>query len=101
MSGGEAPVTLAAAGKVITREGATVALRDRLPLQGREMVALEGGAGAGAAHVPAVAAVVDAFDQHLHEVQPTVCKADAAQQQPPRQRLEAQSKCEVQVSPGE
>lgn len=101
ISGGEEPVTLADAGKAITREGATVALRDRLPLQGRATVALEGGIGAGAAHVPAVAAVVDALAQHRQEVQPTVCKADAAQQQPPRQVLVPQSKAEAQGSPGE
>lgn len=101
MSGGAAPVTLAEAGKEITREGATVALMERLLLQGRGVVAMAGGAGAGAAHVPAVAAAVDALAQQRHAVQPMTCTADAAQQQPPRQVLVPQSAAEAQGSPGE
>jgi hypothetical protein len=48
-----------------------------------------------------VAAVVDVLVQHAHAVQPGASSADAAQQQPPAQRLVPQSALDAQGSPGE
>jgi hypothetical protein len=50
---------------------------------------------------PALAAVVDAFAQQPHAVQPGASSVEAAQQQPPAHRLVPQSAAEAQGSPGE
>ncbi len=94
-----APVTLADAGKAITRERATVEGRDTLALQGR--VALARGAAGEEAHAPAVAAVAFGAAEHTHAAQPSVWTAEEAQQQPERQRLVPQSALEPHASPGE
>lgn len=54
-----------------------------------------------AAQVPAVAGVVALVAQHWQAVQLGESMAEAVQQHPPRHWLEAQSKLEVQGSPGE
>ena len=56
---------------------------------------------AAATQAPAVAAGVDALAQHAHAAQPGASSAEAAQQQPPAQRLVPQSAAEAQASPGE
>ena len=48
-----------------------------------------------------MAAVVEELAQQAQEVQPRVCTAEEAQQQPDRQRLVPQSELEAQLSPGE
>ena len=58
------------------------------------------GAGA-AAHNPSVEAVADGDDAQRHDVQPGVMSAADEQQQPPRQRSDAQSAETPHVSPGE
>jgi hypothetical protein len=98
---GEGPVTLADAGKEITRESATVALRDNDVLQGRVMVNSLSVPAAVAVHMPAIDAVVCGDDQQVQEVHSEVERADEAQQQPPRHKLVPQSALEAQVSPGE
>ena len=90
----------AEAGKVMTRERATVEGRETLALQGRLGVPMAGGE-AKEAQTPAVAGVVEALAQHWQALQLGVRMAEAAQQQPPRHWLEAQSKREAQDSPGE
>ena len=45
--------------------------------------------------------MVDALAQHAHAEQPGASSAEAAQQQPPAQRLVPQSAAEAQGSPGE
>jgi hypothetical protein len=97
---GVASGTLAAGGNTMAREGANVALREALVLQGSGRVS-KGSGAAEDAHAPAVAAVVDALAQHWHAAQPTVCTAGAAQQQPPRHTLVPQSAADAQGSPGE
>ncbi len=82
----------------MTRERDTVEARETLALQGRGR--LEGTLGL-AEQVPAVAGVVEALAQQVQAVQLGVCRAEAAQQQPPRHRLEAQSNALAQDSPGE
>jgi hypothetical protein len=94
---GEAPVTLAAAGKEITRDSATLEVCAVEALQGRLTFAT----AAVALHAPAVAAVVEGADQHAQEAQPLVFNAEEAQQQPPRHWLVPQSASVVQASPGE
>ena len=94
---GTASVTLAAAGKAMMRAGATEALSDSEALQASRVV----GWGCKAVQEPAEAAVVEALDQQAQAVQPGVWRAAAAQQQPPRHWLEAQSKFEAHASPGE
>jgi hypothetical protein len=90
--------TPAEEGKVMTRERDTVEARETLALQGRGR--LEGALGL-AEQVPAVAGVLEALAQQAQAVQPGVWMAEAAQQHPPRHRLEAQSKALEQDSPGE
>ena len=87
----------ALAGKAITRESAVGAVASRLALHSSAGAPVVG----EAAQAPAVAGVVEALAQHWQALQPAVCSALAAQQQPPRHRLEAQSKGEAQASPGE
>ena len=99
---GAAPLTLAEGGKAMTRDRGTEALMDTVPLQGR--VAGAGRAAeAGTAEVqaPARDGGVEALARQAQAAQPSVCTADAAQQQPPWHRLVAQSKGEAQGSPGE
>ena len=85
----------------MTWERATEALREVLALQ--LSVKLVGSAGemVGEVRVSAVASVVEALAQQVQAVQLGVCRAEAAQQQPPRHWLEAQSKALEQASPGE
>ena len=90
--------TPAEEGKVMTRERDTVEARETLALHGRGR--LEGALGL-AEQVPAVAGVVEALAQQVQAVQLGVCRAEAAQQHPPRHWLEAQSKALEQASPGE
>ena len=75
----------------MTRERATEALREVLALQ--LSVKLVGSAGemVGEVRVSAVASVVEALAQHQQPVHPAVVRAEAAQQHPPRHRLEVQS----------
>ncbi len=99
---GGGPVTFADAGKEITRERGTVALRDAVALQGRAPVKLaEALVAEEEVHAPAVAAVVAGEVQHAQEEQPSVCSAEEAQQQPPKHKLVPQSAFEAQASPGE
>ena len=58
------------------------------------------GAGGGSRHAPALAAVVDAFDQHTHASHPRVVSTDARQQHPPRHTLVPQSNDDAHPSPG-
>jgi len=96
---GEAPVTLAAAGKAITRDSATLAFNTVEALQGSVVLAMM--AEVVVLQTPAVAAVVEGEDQHVQEAQPPVFSAEEAQQQPPRHWLVPQSALEAQGSPGE
>ena len=99
---GGGPVTFADAGKEITRERGTVALRDAVALQGRAPVKLaEALVAEEVVHAPAVEAVVAGEVQHAQEEQPSVCSAEEAQQQPPKHKLVPQSAFEAQASPGE
>ncbi len=79
------------------REKAMVVLRATEALQASAAVVSDG----EAVQVPAFAAVVEALDQQAQVVQPGFWMAEAAQQQPPRHWLEAQSKALAQDSPGE
>ena len=54
-----------------------------------------------AVHLPAVVAVVEALEKQAQAVHPGVSRARGVQQHPPRHWEEAQSKGEVQGSPGE
>ncbi len=63
------------------RERVTVAFIDVEALQGSVVVALSG-AVAVEVHAPAVAAVVEGFDQQAQEEQPSIRSAEEAQQQP-------------------
>ncbi len=99
---GRAGAVALPAGKLMTRE------RETLEASGREIEALQGRERGGAAmaaetavQAPAVAGVVEALAQQAQAEQLGASGAEAAQQQPPRQRLEAQSKLEAQASPGE
>ncbi len=96
-SSGTASLMFALGGKLMTEEGAAVTLRGTLALHSSCVVSRVG----TAEHDPAVAAVVLAFERHLQAVQPGVDIAEAEQQQPERQREDAQSKLELQDSPGE
>ncbi len=82
----------------MTRVNDTFVERDEEGVQGRLRLAKVLGA---AAQVPAVAGVVDALAQQVQAMQFGVCSAEAAQQQPPRHTLEAQSNALPQGSPGE
>jgi hypothetical protein len=109
-SRGTASVTFAEGGKVMSLLRETVVLMGVVALQSREaaaaaVAAVALGGGAGALHAPAALAgvVVPLPPQHLQAPQPAencVKTAAALQQQPPRHRLEAQSKCPPQASPG-
>jgi hypothetical protein len=96
---GAAPVTFAAAGNEITRERATLAVRDVLALQGS--VALERVVVAVTLQDPALAAVVEGQARQRQEAQPTACTAEEEQQHPPAQRFVPQSALVAQASPGE
>ena len=96
---GEASDTLAEEGKAMTRESGTAAGRDTEALHWR--VVLVVAAREDEPQEPAVAAEVEALAQHVQAVQPSVCTAELAQQQPPRHRLVPQSAAEAQASPGE
>ena len=83
----------------MTREREIEAFRATVLLQGRDVFATE--LVGSEVQEPAVEAVVPFADQQRQERQPMVCTAEEEQQQPPRHRLEAQSKLLAQVSPGE
>ena len=86
----------------MTRERDTEVLRDSVELQGRvAFERVDDGAADAEVQAPAVEAVVEALAQQEQLAQPSVCRAEAAQQQPPRHRLVPQSAAEAQASPGE
>ncbi len=96
-SSGSAP-RAAEGGKAIWRERATGEARATEALQSRAGAPVVG----EAAQAPAVeSGAAEELDQQAQAVQARVCRAEGAQQQPPRQELEAQSKGEAQGSPGE
>lgn len=81
-------VTFAVAGNVTSCENSdavTLAEDDALH------TSATGAAGAGATHDPAVAAVVEGSDKHVHDAQPSACTAEGEQQQPPLHKLDWQS----------
>ena len=98
---GDVHVTLAEAGKAMMLDSDTLAFTDTLLLQGRvRVVAASAVVELGPEHVPAFDGVASLEDQHLHALQPDVSAAAPVQQQPPRHRVEAQSKLEAHASPG-
>jgi len=106
---GVIPLTLADGGKLIIRESATdefCVLDDEMS-QGTDaivcsVVVVVGGRDIeDEVHLPAVDEVVPFTLRQRQAEQPAVINADAEQQQPPKHTLVAQSKGEVQVSPGE
>jgi hypothetical protein len=104
---GVIPLTLADGGKMITRENATeeFCVFDEMS-QGTDaivcsVVVVGGRDIEDAVHLPAVDEVVPFTLRQRQAEQPAVINADAEQQQPPKHTLVAQSKGEVQVSPGE
>ena len=101
---GVIPLTLADGGKLITRESATdeFCVLDEMSHGTDAIVSVVGGIDIeDEVHLPAVDAVVPFTLRQRHAEQPTVINADAEQQQPPKHTFVAQSKGEVQVSPGE
>ncbi len=95
-------VTLSAAGKAMTAEGATAATAVAFAVQGRVAFTAPGvdGEGAVAKQLPRSAAVAPGASQHLHDEHEGICSAADEQQQPPAQRLVWQSKLLTHVSPG-
>ncbi len=92
---GAALVRLADAGNVMTRPSAILALTAMDALQGSVAFA----EFCVRRQAPAFAAGEPALKQRQAE-HPAVCTADAAQQQPPRQRFVPQSKDDAHLSPG-
>ena len=102
---GVIPLTLADGGKLITRESATdeFCVSDELS-QGTDAIVCSVVGGIAIddeVHLPAVDAVVPFTLRQRQAEQPTVINAEAEQQQPPKHTFVAQSKGELQVSPGE
>ena len=95
---GERLVTFAEVGKEISRESATFVVSEDDALQGSVTLAVA--MRAVELHAPAVIAVVDGDDRHLHDVHPAVWMAEEEQQQPPKQRFVPQSNGDVHASPG-
>ncbi len=97
---GVEPDTFATAGKAMTRERDTLALRDTVELQGSVAFAVTT-VRLVELQLPAVAPVVDAEERHLQDVQPAERIAEEEQQQPLRQRFVPQSVFTAHSSPGE
>ncbi len=84
----------------MTRLSDTLEFTNTLLLQGRVMLGTRDREDA-AEHVPALEGVAPREVQQRQALQPDVNAAVPVQQQPPRHRDDAQSKLEVQGSPGE